>query len=91
MYSDRQDHLIINSIVKKNTRVLDVGCADGTLLKMLKSKEVSLNKHSKRQRFQNVPYGELAHNEFVDGNTHAMLQANWQKIAIFNIALDQNT
>ena len=34
MYSDRQDHLIITSIVKENTRVLDVGCADGTLLKM---------------------------------------------------------
>ena len=39
MSSDRQDHLIITSIVKKDTRVLDIGCADGTLLKMLKSKK----------------------------------------------------
>ena len=38
MTSKRQDHLIISNIVKKNSRVLDIGCADGTLLKMLKSK-----------------------------------------------------
>jgi len=35
----RTDHNIITSIVKKNTRVLDIGCADGTLLKTLKSKK----------------------------------------------------
>ena len=36
---NRKDHLIISNIVKKNSRVLDIGCADGTLLKMLKSKK----------------------------------------------------
>ena len=36
---NRKDHLIISNIVKKNSRVLDIGCADGTLLKMLKSEK----------------------------------------------------
>ena len=35
----RIDHSIIANIVKKNSRVLDIGCADGTLLKVLKSKK----------------------------------------------------
>ena len=35
----RTDHSIIANIVKKNSRVLDIGCADGTLLKVLKSKK----------------------------------------------------
>ena len=35
----RTDHNIITNIVKKNSRVLDIGCADGTLLKTLKSKK----------------------------------------------------
>ena len=35
----RKDHSIITNIVKKNSRVLDIGCADGTLLKVLKSKK----------------------------------------------------
>ena len=35
----RKDHSIIANIVKKNSRVLDIGCADGTLLKVLKSKK----------------------------------------------------
>ena len=39
MNTNRKDHLIISNIVKKNSRVLDIGCADGTLLKMLKSKK----------------------------------------------------
>ena len=38
MNTNRKDHLIISNIVKKNSRVLDIGCANGTLLKMLKSK-----------------------------------------------------
>ena len=39
MNINRKDHLIISNIVKKNTRVLDIGCADGTLLKLLKSQK----------------------------------------------------
>ena len=35
----RIDHNIITNIIKKNSRVLDIGCADGTLLKTLKSKK----------------------------------------------------
>ena len=38
MTVNRKDHLIISNIVKKGSRVLDIGCADGTLLKMLKSR-----------------------------------------------------
>ena len=41
MTNERKDHLIILDIVKKNSRVLDIGCADGTLLKMLKKKYIS--------------------------------------------------
>ena len=37
--SMRIDHNIITEIVKKDSRVLDIGCADGTLLKYLKSKK----------------------------------------------------
>ena len=37
MQLNRKDHLIISNIVKNNSRVLDIGCADGTLLKILKS------------------------------------------------------
>ena len=36
---NRVDHNIITNIVKKNSRVLDIGCADGTLLKILKSQK----------------------------------------------------
>ena len=36
---NRVDHNIITNIVKENSRVLDIGCADGTLLKFLKSKK----------------------------------------------------
>ena len=36
---NRVDHNIIINIVKKNSRVLDIGCADGTLLKILKSQK----------------------------------------------------
>ena len=36
MQLNRKDHLIISNIVKNNSRVLDIGCADGTLLKILK-------------------------------------------------------
>lgn len=36
---NRVDHNIIKNIVKKNSRVLDIGCADGTLLKILKSQK----------------------------------------------------
>ena len=39
MTNKRTDHKIITNIVKKNSRVLDIGCADGTLLKMLKLKK----------------------------------------------------
>ncbi len=39
MTNERKDHLIILDIVKKNSRVLDIGCADGTLLKMLKKEK----------------------------------------------------
>ena len=35
----RIDHNIITNIIKRNSRVLDIGCADGTLLKTLKSKK----------------------------------------------------
>lgn len=35
----RVDHDIIVNIVNKNSRVLDIGCADGTLLKTLKSRK----------------------------------------------------
>ena len=37
MQLNRKDHLIISNIVKKNSRVLDIGCAEGTLLKILES------------------------------------------------------
>ncbi|MDC3024164.1 methionine biosynthesis protein MetW [Alphaproteobacteria bacterium] len=37
----RIDHNIIVNIVKKKSRVLDIGCADGTLLKTLKSKKLT--------------------------------------------------
>lgn len=32
----RQDHLIIQSMIKSNTRVLDIGCGDGALLELLR-------------------------------------------------------
>ena len=37
MQLNRKDHLIISNIVKKNSRVLDIGCAEGTLLKILEA------------------------------------------------------
>ena len=43
----RKDHSIITNIVKKNSRVLDIGCADGTLLKFLNQKKISLGKELK--------------------------------------------
>ena len=39
MKKNRIDHYIISNIVSKNSRVLDVGCADGKLLHMLKKKK----------------------------------------------------
>ncbi len=39
MKENRPDHKIILNIVKPNSRVLDIGCADGTLLKKLKLKK----------------------------------------------------
>ena len=32
----KKEFKIISEIIKKNTRVLDVGCGDGTLMKFLK-------------------------------------------------------
>ncbi len=32
----RQDHLIIQSMIKPNTHVLDIGCGDGALLELLR-------------------------------------------------------
>ena len=42
--AQRKDHNIITDIVTKNSRVLDIGCADGTLLKILKKKKIFLGK-----------------------------------------------
>ncbi len=39
MKKKRIDHDIISSIVSKGSRVLDIGCADGKLLHMLKNKK----------------------------------------------------
>ena len=39
MGKNRIDHLIISNIVNKHARVLDIGCADGKLLHMLKTKK----------------------------------------------------
>ena len=39
MKKNRIDHYIISNIVKKDARVLDIGCADGKLLHMLKKKK----------------------------------------------------
>mgnify|MGYP000131013197 FL=1 len=44
MKKNRIDHYIISNIVSKNSRVLDVGCADGKLLHMLKKKK-NINGH----------------------------------------------
>ena len=35
MSKNRQDFLVINDMVTNNSKVLDVGCDDGSLLKML--------------------------------------------------------
>ena len=32
----RQDHLIIQSMIKPDTHVLDIGCGDGALLELLR-------------------------------------------------------
>ena len=34
----KKEFQIISEIIKKDTRVLDVGCGDGTLMKFLKEK-----------------------------------------------------
>ena len=39
MKSKRTDHLIISDMVEKFSRVLDVGCADGQLLHLLRNKK----------------------------------------------------
>ena len=39
MKNTRIDHLIISNIVSLNSRVLDIGCADGKLLHLLKRKK----------------------------------------------------
>ena len=36
MKNGRADHYVITKIVKKNSRILDIGCADGKLLHLLK-------------------------------------------------------
>ena len=36
----RTDHLIISNIVASNSRVLDIGCADGRLLHILEKKKM---------------------------------------------------
>ena len=42
MKNVRADHYIISKIVKNNSRILDIGCADGKLLHLLeKEKNVS--------------------------------------------------
>ena len=42
MKNIRADHYIISKIVKNNSRILDIGCADGQLLHLLeKEKNVS--------------------------------------------------
>ena len=42
MKNVRADHYIISKIVKNNSRILDIGCADGQLLHLLqKEKNVS--------------------------------------------------
>ena len=38
MKNVRADHDIISKIVKNNSRILDIGCADGKLLYLLKKK-----------------------------------------------------
>ena len=37
----RADHYVISNIVEKNSRILDIGCADGKLLHLLKEKKNS--------------------------------------------------
>ena len=39
MKNVRADHNIISKIVKKNSRILDIGCADGKLLHLLEEKK----------------------------------------------------
>ncbi len=38
-HKSRIDHLIISEMVTPNSRVLDIGCGDGTLLELLKEKK----------------------------------------------------
>ena len=43
MNKNRPDHLLITNIIEKNSRVLDIGCADGKLLHLLiKNKNASV-------------------------------------------------
>lgn len=35
----RKDHLIIETMIKENTRVLDIGCGDGALLELLRTRK----------------------------------------------------
>ena len=44
MKNVRADHYIISKIVKNNSRILDIGCADGQLLHLLQKKGYSTNK-----------------------------------------------
>ena len=44
MENNRADHQIITEIVKEESRILDIGCADGKLLHLLIKKKMPLFK-----------------------------------------------
>ena len=46
----KKEFKIISELIENNTRVLDVGCGDGTLMKYLKDKKMLILEDQKYQK-----------------------------------------
>ena len=49
MNNVRADHYIISKIVKNNSRILDIGCADGQLLHLLEKEKKCIRTRHRNQ------------------------------------------